>query len=93
MFSSPILDVWIAWFLALAAFAVIRLKVHRREEQQREERRQQREAERGQRSTGAMRRQVRRAAFPADYRDQLVAAGLIRPAIEPDITPVSATNM
>lgn len=93
MFSSPILYVWIAWFLALAAFAVIRLKVHRREEQQREERRQQREAERGQRSTGTLRRQVRRPPLPVDYRDQLVAAGVIRPAPEPETTPDPATSL
>jgi len=100
MFSSPVFYIWLAWLLALAAFAVIRLKIHRREEQQREERRQQREVERGQRSTGAVRRQVRRPASPPDYRDQLtlapvlahsasagVAAGVIKPATEPEITP------
>ena len=93
MFSSPVFYIWLAWLLALAAFAVIRLKIHRREEQQREERRQQREVERGQRSTSAVRRQVRRPALPVDYRDQLVAAGIIRPAAEPDSTPDPATNM
>ncbi len=84
MFSSSVFYVWVAWLLALAAFAVIRLKIHRREEQQREARRQQREPERGQRSTGAGRRQMRRSALSADYRDQLVAAGVIRPAVEPE---------
>jgi hypothetical protein len=84
MFSSTVFYVWIAWFLSLVAFAVIRYKTRQREEQQREERRQQREAERGQRSTGAVRRQMRRSALPPDYRDQLVAAGVIRPATEPE---------
>ncbi len=93
MFSSSVFYVWIAWLLTLAALAVIRLKLHQREEQQREERRQQREAHGGQRSTGAMRRQVRRPALPTDYRDQLVAGGVIRPATEPDITPDPAPNM
>jgi heme exporter protein D len=93
MFSSPVFYVWIAWLLALTAFAVIRHKSHQREEYQREERRRQREAERGQHSNGALRRQMRRSALPTDYRDQLVAAGIIRPAAEPDITPDPATNM
>ena len=87
MFSSPVFYAWLAWLLALAAFAVIRHKARQREEQQREERRRQREAERGQRSTGAVRRQVRRPALPPDYRDQLIAAGVIKPATEPEITP------
>lgn len=86
MFNSSVFYVWGAWLLALAAFAVIRLKIHRREEQQREERRQQREVERCPRSTSAIRRQVRRPALPADYRDQLVLAGVIRPATEPEST-------
>lgn len=93
MFSSPVFYVWIAWFLTLAALAVIRLKIHRREEQQREERRQQREAHGGQRPIGAVRRQIRRSALPVDYRDQLVAAGVIRPATEPDTTPDPVTSM
>jgi hypothetical protein len=33
------------------------------------------------------------SALPADYRDQLVAAGIIRPATEPEITPDPVTNM
>ena len=32
MFSSPVFYIWLAWLLALAAFAVIRLKIHRRGE-------------------------------------------------------------
>ncbi len=93
MFSSPVFCAWLAWLLALTAFAVIRHKARQREEQQREERRRQREAERGLRSTGAVRRQARRPALPIDYRDQLVAAGVIRPATEPDRTPDPATSM
>lgn len=93
MFSSTVFYVWIVWFLALVAFAVIRYKTRQREEQQREERRRQREAERGQHSSGAVRRQMHRSALPPDYRDQLVAAGIIRPAAEPDITPDPPTSM
>jgi Flp pilus assembly protein TadB len=93
MFSSPVFYGWLAWLLALAVFAVMRYKARQREEQQREERRQQREAQRRQHSDGAVRRQARRSALPTDYRDQLVAAGIIRPAAEPDITPDPATSM
>jgi hypothetical protein len=93
MFSSPVFHAWIAWLLALTDFAVIRHRSRQREEQQREERRRQREAERGQHSSGAVRHQVRRSALSADYRDQLVAAGVIRPATEPDLTPDPATSM
>ena len=64
MFSSPVFYAWLTWLLALTAFAVIRHKARQREEQQREERRRQREAECGQRSTGAVRRQVRQPALP-----------------------------
>ncbi len=93
MLSSPVFYAWIAWLLVLAAFAVIRLKIHRREEQQREERKQRREAERRQRSTGAIRRQVRPPTPPPDYRDQLIAAGVIRPAAEPDTILDPAPSM
>ena len=93
MFSSPVFYAWLVWLLALAVFAVIRHKARQREEQQREERRRQRDAERGQRSTGAVRRQVRRPALPPDYRDQLIAAGIIKPAAEPDTTSDPATSM
>lgn len=93
MFSSSVFYVWGTWLLALAAFAVIRLKIHQREEQQREERRRQREAQGGQRPIGAVRRQVCRSALPVDYRDQLIAAGVIKPATEPDITPDPAPSM
>jgi len=86
MFSSPVFYAWLAWLLAVAVFAAIRLKSRQREEQQREERRRQR-------SDGTVRRQVRRSAVPANYRDQLVAAGSIRPAAEPESIPDPATSM
>jgi len=92
MLSSTVFYAWLAWVLALAVFAIIRHRSHQREEQQREERCRQREAERGQHSSGAVRRQMPRSALPPDYRDQLVAAGIIRPAAEPDITPDPAIS-
>ena len=86
MFNSPIFYAWLAWLLAVTAFAIIRYQARRREEQQREERCRQREAERGQRRVSATRSQARRSAPPVGYRDQLIAAGLIRPAVEADST-------
>jgi hypothetical protein len=86
MFSSPIFYAWLVWLLAVAIFAVIRHQARRREEQQREERRRQREAQQGRRPVGVVRSQARRPALPADYRDQLIAAGLIRPAAKVDST-------
>ena len=93
MFSNPVFYAWLTWLLAVTAFAVIRYQARRREEQQREERSRQREAERGQRPVGAVRSQTRRRALLADYRDQLVIAGVIRPAAEPDATSDPATSM
>jgi len=98
MFSSPIFYAWLAWLLAVAAFAIIRYEARQREEQQREERRRQRAVECRQRPVGAVRSQARRSALPADYRDQLIAAGIIKPAAEsdsspdPEIGPDPATN-
>jgi hypothetical protein len=83
MLNSPIFYVWLVWFLAVAVFAVIRYQARLRDEQQREQRRRQR----GQRPVSATRPQARRSsAPPADYRDQLIAAGVIRPAAEADST-------
>jgi hypothetical protein len=93
MFSSTVFYTWLAWLLALAVFAVIRHKARQREEQQREERRRQREADRGQHSNGAVHRQMRRSALPPDYRDQLIAASVIKPAADPDVTSDPATSM
>lgn len=87
MFSSPVFYVWLAWLLAVAVFAIIRYRTRLREEQQREERRRQREAQQGRRPVGVVRSQARRPALPADYRDQLIAAGVIKPAAEPDSSP------
>ncbi len=84
MFSSPIFYAWLAWLLAMAVFAVIRHRARQSEEQQRAERRRQREVEREQRPGGGERSPERQSATPAGYRDQLIAAGLIRPAAEPD---------
>jgi len=85
MFSSPVFYVWLAWLLALAVFAVIRHLARQREEQQREERRQEREAR--------LRPKAARRTLPPDYRDQLVGAGVTKPALEPASAPDPATSM
>ena len=86
MFSSPIFYLWLVWLLAVAVIALIRHKTRRRDELQRAERRRQREVEREVRPARGERSHERQSATPAGYRDQLIAAGLIRPAAEPDAT-------
>jgi hypothetical protein len=93
MFSSPVFYAWLAWLLARAAFAVIRYQARQHEEQQREDHRRQREAQHEQHPGGAVCRQARRSALPADYRDQLVAPGITRPVPDPEITPDPATSV
>ncbi len=93
MFSSPIMYAWIAWLLVVGIIAVLRFAAHQREERQRAERRQQRRT--GQAAGSApdqalvvrRPRTIERRSISAGYRDQLVAAGIIRPATEPDIAP------
>lgn len=86
MFSSPIFYVWLVWLFAVAAFAVIRHQARRREEQQREERPRQRPVR-------PVRPKAGRPAPTAGYRDQLIAAGLIRPAADADSTTDPTTTM
>jgi len=98
MFNSPIVYAWIAWLLVIGLIAVLRFAAHQREERGRAERRQQRR-------TGHVAgtapdkvtiisspRTTKRQPVPADYREQLVAAGIIQPA--PDLaTPDPATQV
>lgn len=77
MFGSLIFVLWIAWLAGLAVVAVLRHRAVRVERQQRAERQQVREAR--------PRQKVTRPSVSLGYRDQLVAAGIIRPATAPDI--------
>jgi len=85
MSSSLIFVLWSAWLIGLAIVAVFRCRTVSAERQQRAERRQLRDAR--------PRRKATRQSVSPDYRDQLVAAGIIRPATELDITPDPATSM
>jgi hypothetical protein len=98
MFSSPIVFAWIAWLLVVGVIAVLRFAAHQREERRQAERRQQRRS--GQVSGSApdkatipsSPRTTKRRPLPADYREQLVAAGIIQPT--PDLaTPDPATQV
>jgi len=88
MFSSPIVYAWIAWLLVIGVIAVLRFAAHQREERRRAERRSQRRL--GQTAGSApdqvpivkRPRSAKRQPMPADYREQLVAAGIIQPAAD-----------
>jgi Flp pilus assembly protein CpaB len=84
MSSSLIAVLWIAWFAGLVVVAVLRYRIVRRKHSERAERQQAREPR--------VQHKVARRILPAGYRDQLIAAGLIKPATEPDSTPDPATN-
>lgn len=98
MFSSPFVYAWIAWLLVIGVIAVLRLAAHQREERRRAERRSQRRT--GQAAGSApdkvlvvhKPKTTKRQPLPADYREQLVAAGIIQPAPDP-ATPDPATQV
>lgn len=73
MSSSLIFVLWIAWFAGLIAVAVLRYRAVSRERRQ----------TRGTRP----RHKLARQSMAPDYRDQLVAAGIIRPTTAPESTP------
>jgi hypothetical protein len=85
MFSSPIVYAWIAWLLVVGVIAVLRFAAHQREERGRAERRQQHRT--GQVAGSASDktpvvnspRSTKRRPVPADYREQLIVAGVIQP--------------
>lgn len=98
MFSSSIVYAWIAWLLVIGVIAVLRFAAHQREERGRAERRSQRRT--GQAVGSApdkalvvsRPRTTKRRPIPADYREQLVAAGIIQPAADL-ATPDPATQV
>ena len=98
MFSSPVVYAWIAWILVVGVIAVLRFAAHQREERGRAERRQQRRTGQVARSTSDKAPVVRRPRttkqrpLPADYREQLVAAGIIQPTCDL-ATPDPATQV
>lgn len=86
MFSSPIAYAWLAWLLIVVAVVVLRLSVQRQKQRQKS----QTTASANPDSVAPCEpHQARRSASPrgrprvaADYRDQLIAAGIIHPASE-----------
>jgi hypothetical protein len=98
MFSSPIVYAWIAWLLVIGVIAVLRLDAHQREARRRAERCSQRRI--GQAAGSASDKApvvhklkaTKRQPLPADYREQLVAAGIIQPAVDL-ATPDPATQV
>ena len=97
MFSSPIAYAWIAWLLVVGVIALLRFAAYQREERRRAERRSQRRTGQAAGSAPdqapAVRRPktTKRQPIPADYREQLVAAGIIQPAADLT-TPDPATQ-
>jgi len=98
VFSSPIVYAWIAWLLAIGVMAVLRFAANQREERRRAERRSQRRTGQGARSAPDKALVLRRPTttkqepLPANYREQLVAAGIIQPAADL-ATPDPATQV
>ena len=98
MFSSPIVYAWTAWLLVIGVIAVLRFAAHQREANRRAERRSPRRT--GQTAGSApdqalvvrRPRTTGRQRIPADYREQLVAAGIIQPAADLT-TPDPATQV
>lgn len=98
MFSSSIAYAWLAWLLVIGVIAVLRFAAHQREERRRAERRSQRRT--GQVAGSALDQALvlrkpkttKRQPIPADYREQLVATGIIQPAADL-ATPDPATQV
>jgi hypothetical protein len=88
MFSSPIAYAWLAWLLIVVAVVVLRFSVQR--QKQRQKSRTTASAnpdsvapgEPHQARSSASLKGKPRVAEPADYREQLIAAGIIHPATE-----------
>lgn len=88
MFSSPIVYAWIAWLLVVGVIAVLRFAAHQREGRRRSERRQQRRSGQVAGSVSdkaqivSSPRTTKRRPVPANYREQLITAGVIQPAVD-----------
>jgi hypothetical protein len=82
MLHSPLFFIWIGWVLVVGVIAVVRGVYARRENAERERKRE----ERASRQVGRAAHPIRppqRAALPPGYRQQLVDAGIIKPAGDP----------
>lgn len=82
MLHSPLFFVWIGWVLVIGAIAVVRSIYARREKAEREQEREELRSRR----VGSTQHPIsppQRHSMPPDYRQQLVEAGLIKPAGDP----------
>lgn len=82
MLHSPLFFIWIGWVLVIGVIAVVRSSYARREEAEREHEREERRSRRVGRTQHPI-SLPQRQALPPDYRQQLVDAGLIKPAGDP----------
>jgi hypothetical protein len=88
VFSRPIVYVWLAWLLIVVAVAVLRFLRQRRKQRQKAETSGRpncegaASAESNQARSSVSPKGRPRVAEPADYREQLIAAGIIHPAPE-----------
>jgi len=82
MLHSPLFVVWIGWVLVIGVIAVARSIYVRRENAEREQRREERASRRVGRTAHPIRPPQRRS-LPPGYRQQLVDAGIIKPAGDP----------
>ena len=98
MFTSSIVYAWVAWLLVIGVIAVLRFAAHQREAHWRAEHRSPRRTGQAAGSAPDQAPVVRRPRttgrqrIPADYREQLVAAGIIQPAADL-ATPDPATQV
>ncbi len=92
MFSSPSTCAWLAWLLIVVAVAVLRFSAQRRKQRQKSQTPSRlglaggASNESDQTRHSASPKGGPRVAEPADYREQLIAAGIIHPA--PELTTV-----
>jgi hypothetical protein len=88
VFSSPIAYAWLAWLLIVVAVAMLRFTAQRQKLRQKSQSPVGPSSDGGASSESDQPRHSAspkgrlRAAEPADYREQLIAAGIIHPAPE-----------
>ena len=88
MFSSPSAYVWFAWLLIVVAIAVLRFSAQRRRQRQKSETSDGpitdggASSESNQTRNSASLKGRPRLPESADYREELIAAGIIHPATE-----------
>lgn len=88
MFSNPIAYIWLVWLLIVVAVATLRFSMQPGKQHQKSENSGRPDpdgvasGESGQARSSASLKDRTRVAEPADYREQLIAAGIVHPATE-----------